>query len=240
MIYITGDTHRNFRHIELFCKNHNTSKENDYIIILGDSGINYTLDYRDDDVKKYLYKLPINFIIVHGNHEERASNIPCYKCKYVEDEKNEVYGKFFVDELYSNIMFTDIYGEYYFNNKCVYVIGGAYSVDKYYRLSMGYRWFESEQLSMFEKCEIWHQLRNFEYDYYDINIILSHTCPLKYEPREWFLEGIDQSTVDKSMEEFLDIVDDYVPYEKWYCGHYHGEKDMGNIEFLYNSIKEFK
>lgn len=240
MIYITGDTHRNFKHIELFCKNHNTSKENDYIIILGDSGINYTLDYRDDDVKKYLYKIPINFIIVHGNHEERASNIPCYRRKYIEDKNHKIYGNFLVDEKYPSVMFTEMYGVYTINNLNVYVIGGAYSVDKDYRLMMNYRWFSSEQLSIIEKYEVWHELRNYEDNYGTIDIILSHTCPLKYEPKEWFLENVDQSTVDKTMEKFLDIVDDYIPYKKWYCGHYHGEKDMGNIEFLYSSIKEFK
>ena len=39
-----------------------------------------------------------------------------------------------------------------------------------------------------------------------IDIILSHTCPLKYEPTEVFMKGIDQSDIDKSMERFLDKV----------------------------------
>ena len=36
-------------------------------------------------------------------------------------------------------------GEVYnFNGVSTLVIGGAYSVDKYYRLALGYNWYESE------------------------------------------------------------------------------------------------
>lgn len=37
--------------------------------------------------------------------------------------------------------------------------------------------------------------------------MLSHTTPLKYEPVEVFMAGVDQSKVDKSMEEWLDRID---------------------------------
>ena len=33
---------------------------------------------------------------------------------------------------------------------------------------------------------------------WQVDVVFSHTCPLKYEPVEVFLPGIDQSTVDKS------------------------------------------
>ena len=39
-------------------------------------------------------------------------------------------------------------GEIYdIDDKKVMVIGGAYSVDKWYRLKMNYKWFEDEQIS---------------------------------------------------------------------------------------------
>lgn len=41
----------------------------------------------------------------------------------------------------------------------------------------------------------------------DFDIILSHTCPFKYEPREMFLAVIDQSTVDTSTERWLDTIE---------------------------------
>lgn len=52
MIYITGDTHGNFEHIESFCKRMDTSTD-DILIILGDAGINfYGEEY--DRRKKYI------------------------------------------------------------------------------------------------------------------------------------------------------------------------------------------
>lgn len=43
MVYLTGDTHgqfKNFENIRKFCKEHNTTIE-DVLIILGDAGINF-------------------------------------------------------------------------------------------------------------------------------------------------------------------------------------------------------
>mgnify|MGYP004490313865 FL=1 len=72
-----------------------------------------------------------------------------------------------------------------------------------------------------------------------IDIVLSHTCPLKYEPTEAFMKGIDQSNVDKSMEKFLNRVEEFINYDKWYCGHYHTEKQIDKLEFMFGRIKVF-
>ena len=72
-----------------------------------------------------------------------------------------------------------------------------------------------------------------------VDIVLSHTCPYKYLPYEVFLPGIDQSTVDQSTEKFLDDIENTLNYKKWYCGHYHTEKIVDKIEFMFESVKEF-
>ena len=69
---------------------------------------------------------------------------------------------------------------------------------------------------------------------------MTHTCPYKYEPREVFMSGVDESMVDKSMEHFLDKVEESIDYGKWYCGHYHTEKQIDKLEFMFESVKEFK
>ena len=111
-----------------------------------------------------------------------------------------------------------------------------YSVDKYYRLERGYKWFKDEQPSVETKSFVEQQLIK---ENWNIDVVLSHTCPLTYEPREWFLNFVDQSTVDKSTEVWLDTIFSNLSFEKWYCGHYHGEKRIDKIEFLFESIKEF-
>ena len=66
-----------------------------------------------------------------------------------------------------------------------------------------------------------------------------HSTPLKYEPIEVFLAGIDQSKVDKSTEEWLDRIEDRLKYEKWYCGHYHTEKKIDRLEILFENVSIF-
>lgn len=73
-----------------------------------------------------------------------------------------------------------------------------------------------------------------------IDIILSHTYPYKYLPREMFLAEIDQSTVDYTTEYFFDEIEDKTDYKLWYCGHYHTDKTIDKIIFIFHDIREFK
>ncbi|MDU4734712.1 MAG: metallophosphoesterase [Thomasclavelia ramosa] len=78
MIYITGDTHGDFTKIDFFCKKMNTTKQ-DIIIILGDAGINYYLNEKDEKIKRHISNLPITLFCVHGNHEARPEIISSYE-----------------------------------------------------------------------------------------------------------------------------------------------------------------
>lgn len=57
------------------------------------------------------------------------------------------------------------------------MIGGAYSVDKNYRLIMRYNWYSSEQPNDEIKTRVKNTLNRYDNK---IDIILSHTCPYKY------------------------------------------------------------
>ena len=67
--------------------------------------------------------------------------------------------------------------------------------------------------------------------------ILSHTCPYKYIPREMFLSGIDQSMVDDSTERWLDSIEERVSYRAWFCGHWHTDKRIDRMHFLFHSFE---
>lgn len=233
MVYITGDTHGNFKRIKRFCELAKTNK-NDTLIILGDSGLNYFTDLRNRRYKYEASKLPIKLFCIHGNHEQRAELIQTYhRAKFwgadilVEYDFPDI--KFALDGEVYNIPTHEGFKE-------ALVIGGAYSVDKYYRLSTGNNWYSSEQPSneIKNKVECVLKSRNQK-----IDLVLSHTCPFRYIPYEWFIGGIDQSTVDNSTEIWLDIVlSNLKHYNKWYCGHYHGDKVIDKIEFMFENIKE--
>lgn len=230
MIYITGDTHARFERVELFCKENNTSKD-DILIILGDAGLNYYCNKKDSKLKEYVSSLPITIFSIHGNHEERPFNIDSYKLV------DFCGGKVWIEDEFPNLLFAKDGEVYDFNGVSTLVIGGAYSVDKFYRQMMGYMWFKDEQPSEEIKREVENKLNSVDWR---IDCVLSHTTPVKYEPVEWFLSGINQSTVDKSTELWLDTIENKLDYKKWYCGHYHGEKKIDKVEFMFNSTHLFE
>lgn len=230
MIYITGDKHADFREVFYFCYANDTSLD-DILIVLGDAGINYYANEKDYMLKNSLLQYPITFFCIHGNHEQRPENIKTYKTKKFHD------GIVYYEEDYPNILFAKDGEVYNFNNHKVLVIGGAYSVDKYFRLARGYNWYESEQPDDKTKNKVKKVLKDLDNK---VDIILSHTCPYKYLPREMFLKGIDQSTVDNSTEYFLDEIEEVADYNLWYCGHYHTDKEIDKIIFMFHKIEEFK
>lgn len=230
MIYITGDKHGDYTDVFNFCNKYKTFK-NDILIILGDAGINYFSDERDYKLKDNLKELPITLFCIHGNHEERPENIRSYKTKKFHN------GIVYYEEKYPNILFAKDAEIYDFDGNSVLVIGGAYSVDKEYRLMMGYNWYPSEQPSEETKNKVKKVLQEHNNK---VDIILSHTCPFKYMPYEVFMSGVDQSKVDKSTEEFLDEIENITEYKKWYCGHYHTDKTVDKLRFMMNDIDEFR
>lgn len=225
MIYYTGDTHGTALKLIFFCKRFSLT-ENDTVVILGDVGANYYQDTRDALFKEALAKLKPTFLCIHGNHEIRPWNIPTYKTTEWHG------GTVWYEEEYPNVLFAKDGEIYDIENTKHFVIGGAYSVDKFYRLAHGYGWWEDEQPSPEIKRYVEQQIKEKEFD-----VILSHTCPLKYEPIEVFLPGLDQSTVDVSTEEWLDKIEETANYKAWYCGHWHTEKRIDKMHFLFDNFE---
>lgn len=251
MIYITGDKHGDFKQLAENLENIEITKD-DTFIILGDSGLNY-FAYKPTNQAKY-YKRELNSMILknkliktfrrccgaiptifvlNGNHEARAKLISSYKRK----EWNG--GYVYYEEDFPEILFADEGNVYQIEGKSFLVIGGAYSVDKYYRLQIGERWFPEEQLSNKEKKAILDLVKNKRnvYDY-----VLSHTSPKKFIPTDALLSTIDQNTVDHSMEDFLDDVEQDIFWEEWFVGHFHIDKEITGfgykkIHFLYEDIE---
>lgn len=206
-----------------------TSKD-DVLIILGDAGINYYGPEQDKRKKKYLESLPITIFEIHGNHEMRPQTIPTYH----EADWNG--GKVYMEDDYPHILFAKDAELYEPNGMFTFVVGGAYSVDKNYRLLHGLAWWPDEQPSDEIKRQVEKKLEGMDWD---VDVVLTHTAPLKYEPTEVFLPMINQSTVDKSTEQWLDSIEEQLYYDRWYCGHYHTAKKIDKIQFMYNDFDEF-
>lgn len=239
---MTGDIHGDpsrFRELKYFCKD-NTDVE--WIICLGDVGLNYYgKDYqREMFIKSVADSIPAKLFCIHGNHERRPSSEDGYQ--EVEVTEGAIRGPMLWNSEHPN--------QYFAIDGAVYVIqtsertlnalvcGGAYSVDKFYRLQFRANWWPDEQPN-----ELTKGLVRLMATRYPIDIMLTHTCPLRFEPKELFLDCIDQSTVDTSTEEFFDDLYEQFPADQkpmWYFGHFHGDKYTDDYVMLYNDIIELK
>jgi 3-oxoacid CoA-transferase subunit A len=222
-IYIVGDLHGHPHTIQNFYRNHIKStpreQEENWIICLGDFGALYYFDFRDRSFKKELSKYPFKYFVIRGNHEERAS----IRAQMEPDlwEKVECFGNTCLRQpAFPNIYYAlDEGGIYNIAGRRSLVIPGAYSVDKLFRLTQGWRWFQQEQLAPFEMDNLEKLATGKHFD-----LVLSHTCPYRYRPTDLFLSSIDQSKVDNSMEIWMDRLIEKIDYGVHCWGHFHGDR----------------
>ena len=223
MVILTGDTHGMFDRIEDFCAEYDTTTE-DIMIILGDAGINYWLDERDEELKARLSQLPITLFCIHGNHEERPEEVPGY------DLTEWKGGQAYVQKEYPNLLFAEDGEIYEFNGKQAIAIGGAYSVDKFYRIAAGAPWFPTEQPDGHIKQRVENALKRADWR---VDYVLSHTVPLSAMPRHAFLPTLNQSMVDNSTEKWLETIQQKLTYERWFAGHFHVTWSFDRIQILF-------
>ena len=202
----------------------------DLLIILGDVGVNCYNDERDRRAKDDLSRLLPTILCLHGNHERRP-----YSPDIIWQYEKEIWqqGTVYVEKGYPSLLFAEEGERYRINGLAFRVIGGAYSIDDYYRTLKGQPFYPDEQLSGEEKIEI---LRQMELDGWKEDVMLTHTCPYSYRPVEKFVPGIQQDGVDTSMEEFLEEIERKTDYREWYCGHWHVDKTVDRIHFLSHKV----
>jgi 3-oxoacid CoA-transferase subunit A len=239
----TGDTHggvgANIR-ISNIHKNMPECKPSETgVIILGDAGLNFYLNKTDKKQKRMLNSQGYTIYCVRGNHEERPENIDTYHLEYDANVGNMVW----VEEEFPNIKFFADGGNYVIDGHPCLVIGGGYSVDKYWRLRRaGYSaaeaniadpkkcgWFKDECLTQEEMTAIFKSNQGKKFDF-----VLSHTCPYSWQPTDLFLGCIDQSTVDNSMEIWMDELKETFNWNIWLFGHFHADRiERPHVEQMY-------
>lgn len=259
-IFITGDKHGDFSEVTIWSHQLINDRNNSIIIVLGDSGLNFSVNrmyygmnklyeenntlykaspfnrviYRDSTetvIKKNILKDHVycdEIFVIHGNHEARAETVEGYETK----EWNG--GIVYFQPEYPNILFAKDGEIYTINGETYFVCGGAYSIDKEFRLRNYWNWFFDEQ----PDDEIKERaIKNLEKADWKVDYVLSHTCPYKYIPTETFDNSTKDLKVDNSTEKWLDEIEEKLDYKKWYCGHFHINKHQDNIVFLFNSVE---
>lgn len=252
-IYLCGDIHQEIAPVYNFVnrlKERNINLDStDTIIFLGDFCANYFCNGnpKEEEFKYDINNIGCRILVMRGNHEERINNmILKYPYKYVSSKlenhgyeylvpNNNWYAidpitniRYYYEKNYPNIWYLpDEPYSFTLNGYSIFSLPGAYSVDKYYRLATGQRWFKDEQLTQEEMDEVinlpWDKIQRFD-------LIISHTCPISFEPTDLFISNLDQNTVDKTMERFLEEVRQSASYSAWCWGHFHQYRDYGKDE----------
>lgn len=235
---VRGDTHGRFTWIDQLG---NYIPQETSIIILGDAGFNFYLNKSDNKLKHWVNQRGYTIYCLRGNHEARPRDISGMIVWY----DNIIKGNVYIQLEYPNIRYLMDYGIYQFDKYKCLCIGGAYSVDKYYRLArFGYTdetniptrsgWFNDEQLTSYEMFQYESRIQGKQVDF-----VFTHTCPLSFQPTDLFLGFVDQSKVDSSMEKWMESIKNSFEWNIWCFGHYHADRiERPHVEQYFNDIEE--
>ena len=214
MIYVTGDTHGNFRRFqpEYFPEQAGMTK-NDVVIIAGDFGGVWFGDSRDDETLDWLERLPFTLAFVCGNHEnydalERYPVAEWHGGKVHRVRPHVLHlmrGQVF--ELESYRFFT---------------MGGAKSHDTNHRINH-ISWWRQELPSDEEYSEA---LQNLERYNWQVDYIIPHCAPTSIA-----LMGSRHNEADR-LTDFLQEVRERAKYYYWLFGHYHDNKAVDEKHIL--------
>ena len=214
MIYVTGDTHGNFRRFqpEYFPEQAGMTK-NDMVIIAGDFGGVWFGDSRDDETLDWLERLPFTLAFVCGNHEnydalERYPVAEWHGGKVHRVRPHVLHlmrGQIF--ELESYRFFT---------------MGGAKSHDTNHRINH-ISWWRQELPSDEEYSEA---LQNLERYNWQVDYIITHCAPTSIA-----LAGSRHNEADR-LTDFLQEVRERATYHYWLFGHYHDNRAIDEKHIL--------
>ena len=214
MIYVTGDTHGNFRRFqpEYFPEQANMTK-NDTVIIAGDFGGVWFGDSRDDETLDWLERLPFTLAFVCGNHENYDA-LERYPVAEWHGGKVHRIRPHVLHLMRGQIFELDGYR--------FFTMGGAKSHDTNHRINH-ISWWRQELPSDEEYSEA---LQNLERYNWQVDYIITHCAPTSIA-----LMGSRHNEADR-LTDFLQEVRERAKYHYWLFGHYHDNKAIDEKHIL--------
>lgn len=221
---ITGDTHGSLdlEKLKIYSQTHNTRDE--YIVILGDVGVCFHGGYKDEMVRDELEKIPSKGVLfIDGNHE----NFELLN-RYDVEEWNG--GK--VHKISDKIIHLMRGQVYEIEGKKIFTFGGGFSIDKEYRIE-GRSWWKEEMPS---KEEYEEGIKNLERVNNEVDYIFTHTAP------RFICERLVREIYEgeEALQYYLAEISELVAFKKWYYGHWHMDREIGNYIGLYDIIVKEK
>lgn len=222
MIYIIGDRHgENGGFSEETLPGQAAWTSDDTVIVTGDFG--YVMRGEQNNLPERntlnaLAKKPYTILFCDGNHEGFD-----YLVKYPEEMR---YGAP-VRRIRDNVFWLQRGYVYTIEGKTFFVMGGAYSMDKAFRLwhqeCTGEKiWFEQELPTAEEYQRAIQSLQDHSNR---VDYILTHTAPRSVIPRIIAAYPDDH---DRELTGFFDWIYHEVSFTKWYFGHFHVDVPIGD------------
>jgi len=217
-IYVTGDIHGHVDYAKLRLKfTDDILTKDDYVIVLGDFGVLWNNTSTPDEQRliKILNQLPFTLLFLDGNHENftRLNKL----------QSGEKFGGN-VGKLANSIYHLKRGEVYTICGKQILTIGGALSIDKRDRIE-GLSWWREEELSFAEQE---HTLKNIEKHQNTVDIILAHTLPNTVSRTL----GYNFCERPCSVAKFLDYIVQITQFKKYYCGHFHINKQISKYTIV--------
>lgn len=228
MIFVTGDTHR-LKDVDKFNSNNfplqDRLSRDDYVIVAGDFGALWTGDERDREVLRFYDDKKFTTLFVAGNHE----NHPLINSYPVEEWNG---GK--IHRITENVIHLMNAQIFTINNRKIFIMGGATSVDKAYRTE-GVSWWPEEEPAEEVFEEAVDNLKKYDNE---VDYIITHTCP-EFIRDEFVKDFNGFINYTSPVERFLEVVIDTVKYKKWYFGHIHVDRkiEQFNMRVLFNDVE---
>lgn len=243
MIYITGDTHGDFKRFskKSLIKDGLEFNEDDYIIVCGDFGMCWAEDSRFDYDCRFFAEKPYTILWVQGNHEN-YDMIASFKLeewnggkvrhivrdKVILLERGQVFDidgyKFFT---FGGAASHDIQGGVFdrkdpdFKQK----VQLAKLKGLPYRI-LGESWWP-EELPSYEEME--EGVRNLEKVGYKVDFVITHCASTTIQ--NIITKWPTTYTTDR-LTDYFDMLEKKLSYKRWYFGHYHDDMKIGDRHML--------
>ena len=229
MIFVTGDTHGDFRRLSPAAwPLGSTLTKSDFVIILGDFGGLWKakLDPWESRDLDLLGSRPFTTLFLDGNHEnfDRLEALP------TEKKFGGVVGKIRTRGGY--IYHLKRGQVYQIDGKSIFTMGGAFSIDREYR-TLDISWWEQEMITDEQLREAYRNLAKVDNR---VDYILTHCPPVN----AIYAMGIKpfKSSIDINPY-YVQNIADIVTFDHWYFGHMHQDKNVAEkFTCMYQEIVE--
>lgn len=217
MITVVGDIHSDTQKLYSVFK---SLKPRDKIFQLGDLELIWTeqntkeLDYIQNTFST------TELLWIDGNHQN-------FTRLYSDYEVIQKYGGP-VHKIRNNIFHLMRGHIYTIEQKTFFTFGGGLSIDKLWRIPH-ISWWSEEMPTSFEYETGLTSLQNVNYN---VDYIITHSAPrILYKQLKKYIDGFHP--FQDSLSEYLNIIYEKCTFRKWFMGHYHIDKIIGNKKYYF-------